>query len=407
MRFFFLLFFILPFTGFSQNIYFADSNLKNALVNKICVDTDNDGTPDSTADFNQDGEISISEAVSITNLGLDNSNISSVAGLEYFSNLESLILSHNSLSNFPFADFPNLVDLDISFNQLTHINIQNHNKISFLQAAENQITSADITNCSSLVDIILNGNLISNINLQALPSLAYLYLYKNNLSSLSVNHLSNLYELICSENQITSLNLDNLSNLVSVRCYQNALQTISLKGTSSLQFFYCNNNQIQSLDFSESPSLKTLYAMDNDLVYLNIKNGTLGNIYGICQNPNLSFVCVDDFAIEINHIITQLGPGYCNHPNNVTVTTNCNLATNETETESSVFYPNPASEKLYFKSAVHNNALVTISNSVGQLVYSDKIKNQTLDISRLEKGIYFLQITTPDKKVISNKVIKN
>lgn len=406
MRIFFLLFFILPFTGFSQNIYFADSNLKNALVNKICVDTDNDGTPDSTADFNQDGEISISEAVSITNLKLDNSNISSVAGLEYFSNLESLILSHNSLSNFPFADFPNLVDLEISFNQFTQINIQNHNKISFLQAAGNQITSADITNCSSLVDIILNGNLISNINLQALPSLAYLYLYKNNLSSLSVNHLSNLYELICSENQITSLNLDNLSNLVSVRCYQNALQTISLKGTSSLQFFYCNNNQIQSLDFSESPSLKTLYAMDNDLVYLNIKNGTLGDIYGICPNPNLSFICVDNFAIEINHIIAQLGPNYCDYPN-VTVTTNCSLATNETETESSIFYPNPASEKLYFKSTVYNNALVTISNSVGQLVYSDKIKNRTLDISRLEKGTYFLQITTPDKKIISKKVIKN
>lgn len=53
-----------------------------------------------------------------------------------------------------------------------------------------------------------------------------------------------------------------------------------------------------------------------------------------------------------------------------------------------IIFPNPASDELLIKTKVRNYTL-NISNSIGQIVYSE-INTDVIDISSFEKGAYFI-----------------
>ena len=103
---------------FGQNINFTDASLKSYLLTENCVDTTNDGFPDSDADVNNDNEIQLSEALNITRLHLgkfpDTYYVASVDDLRHFSNLEKLkILYFGNMENFELLGLTNLTDLYI------------------------------------------------------------------------------------------------------------------------------------------------------------------------------------------------------------------------------------------------------------------------------------------------------
>lgn len=52
----------------AQIVNIPDANFKNALINTICADTNGDGSSDSDVDFNNDGEIQVSEAEAVIRL---------------------------------------------------------------------------------------------------------------------------------------------------------------------------------------------------------------------------------------------------------------------------------------------------------------------------------------------------
>ena len=80
----FLVFAVIGFTGNSQIISIPDANFKARLI-ATGVDTNNDG------------EIQQSEALSVVDLYLDSSNISSLEGLQNFSNVTALRCDNNPL----------------------------------------------------------------------------------------------------------------------------------------------------------------------------------------------------------------------------------------------------------------------------------------------------------------------
>lgn len=71
-------------------------------------------------------------------------------------------------------------------------------------------------------------------------------------------------------------------------------------------------------------------------------------------------------------------------------------------------YPNPASETIMVSSGnlVLNNTRLTISNSIGQIVYADDFTNeQQVNISGLPNGIYFVQLNSNGKTISPKKLI--
>ncbi len=71
-------------------------------------------------------------------------------------------------------------------------------------------------------------------------------------------------------------------------------------------------------------------------------------------------------------------------------------------------YPNPADGWITLKHNMGSSAILTITDLIGQKVISEQVTNkeQTIDISKLSKGIYFATISNKEGKTKTIKVVK-
>ena len=84
--------------------------------------------------------------------------------------------------------------------------------------------------------------------------------------------------------------------------------------------------------------------------------------------------------------------------------TNCSLGIDDFDTEVSVsVYPNPATSQLKISSTQTITA-ITIKDITGKDVGSPEFNNNSIDISYLSKGLYFLQIETTGGSVVEKFV---
>lgn len=189
----------------SETVTFADPNFKSFIL--------------SAYDSDSDGAISREEALAIKSLVISNKSISSLSGIEYFTNLEILDCSGNA----PLAS------IDLSKN-----------------------TALRTLNCS--------GN----------TSLASLNLSKNVV----------LETLDCSNTKVVSLNLSSNIALESVKCGSNsALQSLILGKQDNLKTVVCSSTGISSLDLSKCPSLRSLDCSSTKLSEIGLgSNYELGTV---------------------------------------------------------------------------------------------------------------------------------
>ena len=84
------------------------------------------------------------------------------------------------------------------------------------------------------------------------------------------------------------------------------------------------------------------------------------------------------------------------------------LSTKDNLIENFSFYPNPAKNIINFASTKNNISKVQIFNVIGKKVLETKnIKNNSLNISTLNKGIYFLRVYDIENKKATQKLIIN
>lgn len=70
-------------------------------------------------------------------------------------------------------------------------------------------------------------------------------------------------------------------------------------------------------------------------------------------------------------------------------------------------YPNPAyTDVVYIKTPQKGNKVVTIYDVFGKVVLTDQIRNQTLDISKLDAGVYLLKIVVGDTTMTRKLIVK-
>jgi uncharacterized protein (TIGR02145 family) len=72
--------------------------------------------------------------------------------------------------------------------------------------------------------------------------------------------------------------------------------------------------------------------------------------------------------------------------------------------EELILYPNPATDKLYFKNGNYANSTIMIFNLHGKEVISKQIGSDPIDISSLEKGIYVMKFVCAENVMITKLV---
>jgi hypothetical protein len=72
-----------------------------------------------------------------------------------------------------------------------------------------------------------------------------------------------------------------------------------------------------------------------------------------------------------------------------------------------LFYPNPANTILFIKTEDNSLSQYQIFNSIGQVMKQGKLTENSVDVSGLTKGIYFIQLNVKNGQMFNSKFIKD
>ena len=177
----------------AQIVNIPDANFKAKLI-ALGVDTSGDG------------EIQNSEALVVNSLNVSSSYISSLEGIQSFTNLYNL-------------ECPN--------NQLNFLNVNGLNNLQYLICYNNNMYSLE-TYGTYLTFLSCGNNNLTSLELFATPHLSELYCQTNQLTSLDLSLVPFLNGLNCSSNQLTSLNLSALTYLRDLACANNQINSLDI-----------------------------------------------------------------------------------------------------------------------------------------------------------------------------------
>jgi len=183
---------------------------------------------------------------SIWHLNVEDRNIQSLAGIDYFTSLRHLYCSFNRLTQLPMLP-PGLETLRCWVNQLTTLP-ELPPGLETLWCSDNQLSKLPGLP-TALVSLVCDSNQLSSLPVLP-PSLKELQCNENQLKSLPELPLS-LEELLCSDNQLTSL--PKLpSTLTRLFCPGNLLTSLDVTGLP-LDGLACHFNKLTTLDVTGLP----------------------------------------------------------------------------------------------------------------------------------------------------------
>ncbi len=295
---------------FIDAINFSDINFKSQLLAATV-----DGTTSGAAiDADHNGEISKTEAAQVTKLVIYSDNVTSLKGIEYFTNLAYLSVTPDPqkwtvsapLASVDLSRNTNLTTLICCGNSLTALDLTENIKLRTLDISDNPLTSINLSENLVLNELICDDTDIETINLSANSALKTLSVC-GHFTSLDLSGNDALESLDCSGNGLTTLSLSNNTLLKTLDCSKNNLSTLVISSNTALQVLDCSSNNLTDIDFSMNNLLQTIYCYNNRIIGLDVSsnknltmidcapmndaagNNTLINFY-IAQNQTIPYI---------------------------------------------------------------------------------------------------------------------
>ena len=268
-------------------------------------------------DPNYDEVLSANEIAGITQMNVGSSDITSLEGIEYFTNLtdlycvfnqltsldvskntalEDLACEGNQLTSLDLSGNTALVELSCYSNQLTSLNVSKNMALAGLSCDFNQLTSLDLSGNTALTSLGCSYNQLTSLDLSGNTALVGLSCSYNQLTSLNVSKSTALVELSCDNNQLTSLDVSNNSALTDLDCYENKLTNLNVSNNLALEYLRCYDNQLTSLDISKNIALKSLNCSRNKLSSLSVGTNT-DLAYLNCDENMLTYLDVTNNTV--------------------------------------------------------------------------------------------------------------
>ena len=238
---------------------------------------------------NDVGTVSLTEAnlaamASVTALNISEKGLTDLSALKYFTGLQTLDCSRNSLTELDVSALTNLTSLDCSFNSLMELDVSALTKLDSLSCYENALTKLDVSKLTGLTKLDCAYNQLTTLDVSALTKLTSLDCYRNELTKLDVSNLTLLTELDCAYNQLTALDVSKLTGLTDLDCSDNELTALNVSNLTGLTDLDCSDNQLTALDVSNMTLLMDLDSADNQLTALNVSKLTHLTILDCAHN---------------------------------------------------------------------------------------------------------------------------
>ena len=271
-----------------DSAHFPDANFR-AIIESSVYDKDGNG-------YLSDSEIS-----ETGNIYCENSNIYSVKGIEYFTEIEGLWCLNNNISSWDLSKNTHLKGIWCSHNDFTKLDFTANKELEWVYCYNCQLTELDVSNCPELGYIECNSNPnLKTLNVKGCPKLENLYCSSCGLTSLDLSANPLLCELDCYKNNLTSLNFSNNLKLKRLDIWDNwGLGDVDISMLKGLQFYNCAKTNATKLDMSNNPELTMLIASYNEnlksvnltknpkLAYLNLECDWRLPSLDISQNPKI------------------------------------------------------------------------------------------------------------------------
>lgn len=179
----------------NEEIIFLDTNLEDHVRRYI---------------DKYEGPILRSDVLSITDMYLRNSNITSIEGLQYFTNLLYLNISNNSIENIdPVANLTKLEKLYLSFNQIQDLEpLRELTNLEFLYCDYNLITNIEpLRGLTSLRNLNLRENFVTDIShIKEMIELEVLDLTNNSVTNIeALENMDKLRQGFLGNNRVRDL----------------------------------------------------------------------------------------------------------------------------------------------------------------------------------------------------------
>ena len=213
-----------------DSINFPDSIFRNYISEEM--------------DWDNDGYLSCEEREYATMIDVYDMGITSLQGVEHFTNLQELYCEQN---------------------ELTTLDLSQNTQLDYLQCDGNELTSLDLSHNPALNHLTCSNNPLTSLNLSNNPALSYLSCYFCDLATLDLSHCPALELICCFSNQLTSLDLSHNPALKHLTCNNNQLTQLDLSHNWLLEKVYCYKNQLSFLNLSKNKMLTDLACYSNKI----------------------------------------------------------------------------------------------------------------------------------------------
>ena len=178
---------------------FPDANFRT-FVAKTSIDKD------------ANGYLSDEEIAAVTELNVNNSNIATLKGIEFFTALQILRCYINQLTSLDLSKNTALTELWCDYNQLTSLDVSKNTALTKLYCHSNQLTSLDVSKNTALTELLCRNNQLTSLDVSKNTALTELWCDNNQLTSLDVSKNTALTKLYCHSNQIKEDKMQALVN---------------------------------------------------------------------------------------------------------------------------------------------------------------------------------------------------
>ncbi|WP_420552999.1 T9SS type A sorting domain-containing protein [Tenacibaculum aiptasiae] len=454
--------------GFSQIVNIPDTNFKNTLINySPTIDTNNDGeiqvseahawnNPITVSSKNISDLTGIEAFINIPILACDGNNLAKL-DVSHNTKLRMLFCMYNQIEKLDVSRNTKLETFYASANNLKSLNIANRNNsimttfntlynpnLKCIQIdryfsplsswVKDAATVYSNYPCKESIDPALpdktvmgstplRGYKSNSSQIVNIPDTNFKNALLNNTPAIDIN---NDGEIQLSEAQaygpylnVGSKNINNLTgieaftNLTYLACAGNNLTKLNVSQNINLVFLYCAANPIEKLSLITNTKLENLSGWNCNLKTVNVANGNNSIIttFDVTGNPNLKCIQIDNGFTPNNSWNKDSGVAYSIYP--------CAEASDAILPDKSVTGPSPiAGYKTSGEIAIYPNPTKDILNIKGgkdiqkiEIYNLNAIKvlettSFTLDVSKLEKGVYSVKIVTDKNKSILKKFVK-
>ena len=207
-------------------------------------------------DKDGDGYLSETEIAETTSITCGARSISSLKGIEYFVNVQSIDCRGNNLTQLDVSKNTALEDLLCSENNLTQLDVSKNIYLLGLDCSENNLTQLDVSKNTVLAKLSCQQNNLTQLDVS--KNVWYLNCYNNNLTQLDISKSVELRDLSCAKNNLTQLDVSKNTELQDLDCSGNNLTQLDVSENAKLCELKCYNNNISQLDMSNKSNLRIL-----------------------------------------------------------------------------------------------------------------------------------------------------